>query len=42
MGEYKWAELGYEYQLKDVNPPTKERIEVAKSIFEKSGHLVVV
>lgn len=35
MGEYKWEELGYEYKLKDTEPPTKEKIEEVKTIFKK-------
>ncbi len=33
LGEYKWQELGLNYQLKGVNPPTEERIENAKTIL---------
>jgi pyruvate formate lyase activating enzyme len=35
MGEYKWEELGREYQLKDVKPPTKKHIKHAIEILKK-------
>lgn len=35
MGEYKWEELGYPYQLKDTPTPSKEMINNAKEIFKK-------
>lgn len=37
MGEFKWAELGYDYKLKQTQPPNKELIEKIKSIFKSSG-----
>lgn len=33
LGEYKWQELGINYQLKGVNPPTKNRVDNAKAIL---------
>ena len=33
LGIYKYEKLGIDYPLKDVNPPTAERIENAKKIF---------
>ncbi|MBQ9729335.1 MAG: pyruvate formate lyase-activating protein [Clostridia bacterium] len=33
MGEVKYEKLGYEYPLKGVAPPTKERVENAKRIL---------
>ena len=33
FGEYKWKELGYEYPLAGIEPPTKERIENANRIL---------
>lgn len=37
MGEFKWEELGYDYKLKQTQPPNKELIEKIKSIFKSSG-----
>ncbi|MBQ8657758.1 MAG: pyruvate formate lyase-activating protein [Clostridia bacterium] len=33
MGEVKYEKLGYDYPLKGVAPPTKERVENAKKIL---------
>ncbi|MCR4782340.1 MAG: pyruvate formate lyase-activating protein [Lachnospiraceae bacterium] len=33
LGVFKWEELGIPYKLEGINPPTKERIENAKSIL---------
>ena len=33
MGEVKYQKLGYDYPLKGVQPPTKERVENAKKIL---------
>ena len=41
MGIHKWQEIGKEYQLKDVKPPTKEQVEIAENIF-KSYNLPVL
>lgn len=41
MGEYKWQQLGYEYQLKDTEPPTAEQVQAAQAIFRSRGINVV-
>ena len=41
MGEYKWEELGYKYELTETKEPTKEEILNAMSIF-KAHNLNVV
>lgn len=33
MGEFKWQKLGYEYKLKEVEPPSKERVQNAIDIL---------
>ena len=40
MGEYKWEQLGYQYQLKDTLPPSPELVATTKEIF--SQYLPVV
>ncbi len=37
MGEYKWHELGYTYQLGDTQPPTSELIQQVVEIFKSRG-----
>lgn len=34
MGVYKWQQLGLDYQLHDIEPPTKARIDNAVSILK--------
>lgn len=34
LGAYKWKELGYDYKLEGIDPPTQERIENANRILE--------
>ncbi|NME83589.1 pyruvate formate-lyase-activating protein [Clostridium sp. SM-530-WT-3G] len=38
LGTFKWEELGKEYPLKDVQPPTKERIENANNFLHTSEY----
>lgn len=37
MGEYKWQQLGYNYQLKDTEPPTSELVQNTVDIFKLYG-----
>lgn len=37
MGEYKWENLGYDYQLKEIEPPTPELIQQTLEIFRSRG-----
>ena len=37
FGEYKWKELGYEYPLEGIEPPSKERIENANRILHTNA-----
>ena len=37
MGEYKWAEMGMSYDLKDTPIPTPEQIEAASAFFRAKG-----
>lgn len=38
LGVYKWKELGIEYLLPDVKPPTKEEIKRANDILDTAGY----
>lgn len=38
LGIFKWEQLGIEYPLKDVEPPTKERIENANKLLHTSEY----
>ena len=37
MGEYKWEQLGMDYQLKDTQPPSPELIRKTVQTFEQQG-----
>lgn len=37
MGEYKWEQLGYDYQLKNTPAASPELVNKAKEIFQKYG-----
>lgn len=41
MGIHKWEQVGVDYKLKDIQPPTREEVQKAESIF-KSYELPVV
>jgi pyruvate formate lyase activating enzyme len=36
LGTFKYEEMGIPYSLKDVNPPTPERIKNAEDILKKA------
>jgi pyruvate formate lyase activating enzyme len=37
MGRYKWKELGLDYRLGDVSPPSPEVVERACAAFRRAG-----
>ncbi len=37
MGRYKWKELGMDYKLQDVEPPSEELVERVRSQFRSVG-----
>ena len=39
LGAYKWKDLGYDYKLEGIDPPTQERIENANRILETAKYL---
>lgn len=41
FGEYKWENLGYDYKLKQIEPPTSEEMKKVKQIFTDLGLPVV-
>ncbi|MGY6529803.1 MAG: pyruvate formate-lyase-activating protein [Cyanobacterium sp.] len=40
MGEYKWEQLGFDYKLKNTEPPTPELMEKVTKIFQNYNLLV--
>ena len=40
LGEYKWEELGFKYELEDVEAPKEESINKTKEIFKDYGLFV--
>ncbi|GFH40533.1 pyruvate formate-lyase-activating protein [Pseudolactococcus insecticola] len=38
MGEFKWRELGWDYPLAGVKPPTAERVENAKNLMHTADY----
>ena len=41
MGEYKWEQLGYDYQLQDTPPASPELVAIAKDIFQEHSISVI-
>ncbi|NMA87361.1 MAG: pyruvate formate lyase-activating protein [Tissierellia bacterium] len=41
LGEYKWEELGYNYELENTPVPEGEIVQEVKNVFEKYGFNVV-
>jgi pyruvate formate lyase activating enzyme len=41
LGEYKWEELGYNYELEKTPVPHDEIVQEAKDVFIKYGFNVV-
>ena len=41
MGEYKWEQLGYDYQLKNTPPASPELVAKAKEIFQEYNVSVI-
>lgn len=39
MGRDKWAEVGMDYQLFDISPPTLEQTEAARDVFRSRGFI---
>jgi pyruvate formate lyase activating enzyme len=37
MGRYKWKELGMDYTMQDVEPPTSDAIDRAVAVFRAAG-----
>ena len=39
LGAYKWKELGYEYPLEGIDPPTQERIKNANQLLHTGARV---
>ena len=37
MGEYKWQQLGYDYQLKNTQPPSPDLVNRVVNVFQSYG-----
>lgn len=37
MGEYKWEQLGYSYQLKEAQPPPPDKVQAVHDMFRQRG-----
>ena len=37
MGIHKWEQIGQEYKLKDINPPSDQELKKAETIFKSYG-----
>lgn len=40
LGEHKWKELGWKFELEGVKPPPKETLDRLKAIIGSYGHIV--
>jgi pyruvate formate lyase activating enzyme len=41
MGRFKWEKLGMDYQLRDTQPPSREKLDEARARFAAAGLKVV-
>jgi len=41
LGQYKWDRLGMDYKLREVRPPSRERIDATVACFQETGLNVV-
>jgi pyruvate formate lyase activating enzyme len=37
LGRFKWKQLGLDYKLENVSPPTSESVESTQAIFRNAG-----